>query len=59
MLLRRDEDKLLPRISMGLHLSLVWMILLAIAAELYWFARSLPWGMAAGEAALRWLLAVG
>ena len=47
MLLRRDEDKRLPRISMGLHLSLVWMILLAIAAELYWFARSLPWGMAA------------
>ena len=47
MLLRRDEDKRLPRISMGLHLSLVWMILLAIAAELYWLARSLPWGMAA------------
>ena len=38
MLLRRDEDKLLPRISMGLHLSLLWMILLALAAELYWFA---------------------
>lgn len=37
MLLRRDEDKLLPRISMGLHLSLLWMILLALAAELYWF----------------------
>ena len=32
---------------MGLHLSLLWMILLAMAAELYWFARSLPWGMAA------------
>ena len=47
MLLRRDEDKLLPRISMRLHLSLLWMILLALAAELYWFARSLPWGMAA------------
>ncbi|HCT8911985.1 TPA: DUF2339 domain-containing protein [Enterobacter hormaechei] len=47
MLLRRDEDKLLPRIAMGLHLSLLWMILLAMAAELYWFARSLPWGMAA------------
>lgn len=47
MMLRRDEDKLLPRIAMGLHLSLLWMILLAMAAELYWFARSLPWGMAA------------
>ena len=47
MLLRRDGARLAPRISMGLHLSLFWMILLALAAELYWFARSLPWGMAA------------
>ena len=47
MLLRRDGERLLPRIAMGLHLSLFWMILLALAAELYWFARSLPWGMEA------------
>ncbi|WP_337016346.1 DUF2339 domain-containing protein [Leclercia sp. AS011] len=47
MLLRRDGERLLTRIAMGLHLSLFWMILLALAAELYWFARSLPWGMAA------------
>ena len=47
MLLRRDGKRLLPRIAMGLHLSLFWMILLALAAELFWFARSLPWGMAA------------
>ncbi|WP_048959492.1 DUF2339 domain-containing protein [Enterobacter bugandensis] len=47
MLLRRDGARLAPRISMGLHLALFWMILLALAAELYWFARSLPWGMAA------------
>jgi hypothetical protein len=47
MLLRRDGERVLPRIAMGLHLSLFWMILLALAAELYWFARSLPWGMAA------------
>lgn len=47
MLLRRDEEKRLPRLSMGLHLSLLWMILLALSAELYWFACSLPWGMAA------------
>ena len=47
MLLRRDGERVLPRIAMGLHLSLCWMILLALAAELYWFARSLPWGMAA------------
>ncbi|MCY0771619.1 DUF2339 domain-containing protein [Enterobacter cloacae complex sp. 2022EL-00788] len=45
LLLRRDGEGLLPRPSMGLHLSLLWMILLALAAELYWFARSLPWGM--------------
>lgn len=59
MLLRRDEDKLLPRISMGLHLSLLWMILLALAAELYWFARSCHGAWRPGEAALRWLSAVG
>jgi len=47
MLLRRDGKRLLPRIAMGLHLSLFWMILLALAAELFWFAQSLPWGMAA------------
>ena len=47
MLLRRDGERLLPRIAMGLHLTLCWMILLALAAELYWFARALPWGMAA------------
>ena len=47
MLLRRDGERLLPRVAMGLHLTLCWMILLALAAELYWFARALPWGMAA------------
>ncbi|MCI2292322.1 DUF2339 domain-containing protein [Enterobacter sp. I4] len=47
LLLRRDGEVLLPRLSMGLHLSLLWMILLALAAELYWFSRSLPWGMLA------------
>ncbi|MDE4081596.1 MULTISPECIES: DUF2339 domain-containing protein [Enterobacter cloacae complex] len=47
LLLRRDVEGLLPRLSMGLHLSLLWMILLALAAELYWFSRALPWGMLA------------
>lgn len=46
MLLRRDERALPPRLSQGLHLSLLWMFLLALAAELFWFARDLPWGMA-------------
>ncbi|HDS6853526.1 DUF2339 domain-containing protein [Enterobacter sp. V87_3] len=52
MLLRRDAKKFLPRFTMGLHLSLFWMILLALAAELYWFARALPWGMAAWSCGL-------
>lgn len=35
------------RASRLAHLSLFWMILLALAAELFWFAQDLPWGMAA------------
>lgn len=46
VLLRRDSAAQPPRISMMLHLSLFWMLLLALAAELFWFARDLPWGMA-------------
>lgn len=47
MLLRRDDHTLAPRISKALHLSLFWMLILALAVELVWFARDLPWGMAA------------
>lgn len=47
MLLWRDEKASPPRISMVLHLSFFWLILLALAVELFWFARDLPWGMAA------------
>lgn len=47
MLLRRDDHTLAPRISKALHLSLFWMVILALAVELVWFARDLPWGMAA------------
>lgn len=46
-LLRRDAEALPPRLSRLAHLSLFWTILLALAAELFWFARDLPWGMAA------------
>lgn len=46
-LLWRDAEALPPRLSRLAHLSLFWMILLALAAELFWFARDLPWGMAA------------
>lgn len=46
-LLWRDAETLPPRLSRLAHLSLFWMILLALAAELFWFAQDLPWGMAA------------
>lgn len=46
-LLWRDAETLPPRLSRSVHLAFFWMILLALAAELFWFARDLPWGMAA------------
>lgn len=46
-LLWRDAEALPPRLSRLAHLSFFWMILLALATELFWFARDLPWGMAA------------
>lgn len=46
-LLRRDAEVLPPRLSQLVHLSLFWIVLLAIAAELFWFTQTLPWGMAA------------
>jgi hypothetical protein len=49
MLLRRDGKGFCRASRWGSHLSLFWMILLALAAGAYWFAR-LPWGMAAWAA---------
>ena len=46
-LLWRDAEALPPRLSRLVHLSFFWTILFALAAELFWFARDLPWGMAA------------
>lgn len=46
-LLWRDAEALSPPLSRLAHLSVFWMILLVLAAELFWFARDLPWGMAA------------
>ncbi|MTH46237.1 DUF2339 domain-containing protein [Intestinirhabdus alba] len=46
-LLYRDAEAQPPRISRLLHLSLFWMVQLALMVELYWFIRDLPWGMAA------------
>ncbi|WP_054180493.1 DUF2339 domain-containing protein [Trabulsiella odontotermitis] len=45
LLLRRDDAALRRIVSQGLHLSLFWMLLLALGHELFWFVRALPWGM--------------
>jgi uncharacterized membrane protein len=45
LLLRRDGEHLPGIASRGLHLSLFWMSLLALACELFWFVWALPWGM--------------
>lgn len=46
-LLWRDAQILPPLLSRLAHLSFFWMILLALAVELFWFAQRLPWGRAA------------
>ncbi|MDG1641687.1 DUF2339 domain-containing protein [Klebsiella huaxiensis] len=47
-----DGHSLPPRISQLTHLSLFWMILLALAMELFWFTQDLPWGMSAWASGL-------
>ncbi|EOU9535724.1 DUF2339 domain-containing protein [Cronobacter dublinensis] len=51
-LLRRDASALPVRLQQGLHLSLFWMLLLAVAAEAWWFTDSLPWGSEAWQAGI-------
>lgn len=51
-LLYCDGHSLSRRWSQGLHLSLFWMLLLALALELLWFVQRLPWGMDAWAAGL-------
>ena len=46
-LLWRDAQILPPTLSRLAHLSFFWMIVLALAVELFWFAQALPWGRAA------------
>ncbi|MFK3712899.1 DUF2339 domain-containing protein [Leclercia adecarboxylata] len=46
-LLWLDGKALPPRLSRLAHISLFWLLLLALAVELFWFARDLPWGMTA------------
>ncbi|STV95823.1 Predicted membrane protein [Klebsiella michiganensis] len=51
-LLWHDGPSLPPRINRLAHLSLFWMVLLALAMELFWFTRDLPWGMSAWASGL-------
>ncbi|MFC0228223.1 DUF2339 domain-containing protein [Serratia aquatilis] len=45
-MLKRDAAQLrLLRLEQGLHLSLFWMVLLALGYEVYWRTTRLPWGM--------------
>lgn len=45
-LLKRDAGSLpLRLLEQGLHLSLFWMVLLALGYEVFWRTARLPWGM--------------
>lgn len=51
-LLYQQRTPPVPWLSQGLHLSLFWMILAALAAELWWYTDALPWGMFPWQAGL-------
>nr|WP_318382470.1 DUF2339 domain-containing protein [uncultured Enterobacter sp.] len=57
LLLFFDGHKVEDKLSQGLHVSLFWMILLALLMELFWFARGLPAGMEAWRSGI--LMAAG
>lgn len=44
-LLRHGQPRPAARVAQGLHLSLLWMILLALGVELIRLLDTLPWGM--------------
>ncbi|ELN2737840.1 DUF2339 domain-containing protein [Pluralibacter gergoviae] len=52
LLLRRESGGLARWAEQGLHLTLFWLILLALGAELWWFVAALPWGMEAWRSGL-------
>ncbi len=56
-LLYRDDSAVPARFSQGLHLALLWMLMLAFGVELLWFVQSLPWGMQGWQSGL--LMAAG
>ncbi|MGK9175263.1 DUF2339 domain-containing protein [Yokenella regensburgei] len=57
LLLHRDQKSLPAPLAGGLHLSLAWMVLLAVSSELYWYVDELPWGMEAWRSGV--LMAAG
>ncbi|NBD01495.1 DUF2339 domain-containing protein [Atlantibacter hermannii] len=44
VLLHKDGDSLIPRLSQAAHITLFWLLLLVIGLEIYWFIDGLPWG---------------
>lgn len=52
LMLWKEGDREPVKISQGLHLSLFWLILMALGMEYYWFIESLGWGMEAWRAGL-------
>jgi hypothetical protein len=56
-LLLNQERRVPARLSQGLHISLLWMILLAAGTELFWFVDALPGEWMPGVSACRWRLA--
>ncbi|SFD98887.1 Uncharacterized membrane protein [Phytobacter palmae] len=51
-LLLYRERRVPARLAQGLHISLLWMVLLAAGTELFWFVDALPWGMDAWRSGL-------
>ncbi len=51
-LLYQQRTPPVPYLSQGVHLSLFWMIVIALAAELWWYIDTLPWGMFPWQAGL-------
>ncbi len=51
-LLAKENVSFVKYVSQALHLSLFWLILAALAAELWWFIDSLGWGMMPWQAGL-------
>ncbi|MCR4456243.1 DUF2339 domain-containing protein [Pseudescherichia sp. L3] len=51
-LLHQQRTPPVPYLSQGVHLSLFWMIVTALAAELWWYIDTLSWGTFPWQAGL-------